>query len=895
MRATRRIVLGAAVLGVLTVVSATPAGARTGRDQLAPSAPTALRVAKAAQKSVTISWKASRDNIEVARYQVRVGRHLSGSTKSKLYRVDTLACGSAYTISVQATDTSGNRSRPASLVTTTKPCSFSTKKSSTAGGGGKGGGSGNKGGTSGGRSAPAPAPEPAPTPDSPSPSPSPSASADAEPPAQPASLWLTAASASQLSVSWSASSDNVGVVSYGAYLDGAAVGSPTSTSYAFSGLGCGTTHELAIDAMDAAGNRSAKTSISAATAACPDTSAPTKPWFVATSSVSGSAVAVTWGTSTDNVGVVGYGIYIGAVRVTDYTGSPVAAWTFTGLTCGTTYLFGIDAFDAAGNRSAKATLSVATTACTDTTPPSAPTGLNASSVSQTGLTFAWVAATDNVGVTGYSVYVNGAGVGTGSGTSYPVSSLACGTAYTLGVEARDGARNVSSRSTLTASTAACPSPAPTTPSAYGAQVFVSTSGNDTTCVRGDQSRPCLTFDRAYRVAQSGDTVSVAGGGYAMTEPNYGGTGIYTTDGHPVTFVCRGDGDVTFAGPIFYFWAGVSNVTFRGGCFRFHVPYIGLGGYSQRTSNITLDGVHMDSFNIAGASNVTIANSEVGPFVACYGPSFEPAYARCDPNSPDPTERFYAGRPEGSGDLQQEPFIHNGGAGKATNITLDHVRVHHISSKWNGTHTGGLLVWGSDGLTIRGSTFDHNAIYDIQFNAGSSDSNVTIENNVFGYPVYSFDPTEPDPGGELPTSFRELGIGTGPGTTNTNWLIRYNSIAHGFITDGLPGTTYNNVRIVGNILGKASTCGSGQPGLTFDHNVFVGRTCGTNALRLTRQPYLDYVGGDYRLVPRSRASCFLENVRRGRLPARPVCVKPTKPGRVKPGKPGRSKHKAVVRE
>ena len=44
-------------------------------------------------------------------------------------------------------------------------------------------------------------------------------------------------------------------------------------------------------------------------------------------------------------------------------------------------------------------------------------------------------------------------------------------------------------------------------------LVVSTSGNDQTCSRGMLSSPCLTFDRAHRLARCGDTVQIAAGRY----------------------------------------------------------------------------------------------------------------------------------------------------------------------------------------------------------------------------------------------------------------------------------------------------------------------------------------------------------------------------------------------
>src|SRR5207248_168229 len=54
--------------------------------------------------------------------------------------------------------------------------------------------------------------------------------------------------------------------------------SPVGTSSTLSGLTCGTSYTLAVDAVDAAGNRSAKsTPLTTSTAACPATTAPSPP------------------------------------------------------------------------------------------------------------------------------------------------------------------------------------------------------------------------------------------------------------------------------------------------------------------------------------------------------------------------------------------------------------------------------------------------------------------------------------------------------------------------------------------------------------------------------------------------------------------------------------------
>jgi chitodextrinase len=98
---------------------------------------------------------------------------------------------------------------------------------------------------------------------------------DTQAPSAPAGLAATTATQTSVSVSWSASTDNVGVVGYDAYRGGVKIDSTTATTYTFGGLSCGTSYSLAVEARDAAGNRSNASAITASTAACPPPSCPT--------------------------------------------------------------------------------------------------------------------------------------------------------------------------------------------------------------------------------------------------------------------------------------------------------------------------------------------------------------------------------------------------------------------------------------------------------------------------------------------------------------------------------------------------------------------------------------------------------------------------------------------
>jgi Big-like domain-containing protein/calcineurin-like phosphoesterase family protein/fibronectin type III domain protein len=84
----------------------------------------------------------------------------------------------------------------------------------------------------------------------------------------------------------------------------------------------------------------------------------------------------------------------------------------------------------------------------DTTAPSKPTNLSATADGSRLVQLAWTASTDNVGVTGYSIYRNGALLTTtGPMPSYDDTTVLPGTSYTYQVRARDAAGNTSSLST----------------------------------------------------------------------------------------------------------------------------------------------------------------------------------------------------------------------------------------------------------------------------------------------------------------------------------------------------------------------------------------------------------------------------------------------------------------
>jgi chitodextrinase len=171
---------------------------------------------------------------------------------------------------------------------------------------------------------------------------------------------LRTSTEASLTVAWSPSTEPTGVAGYGMYLDGVRVDAASSAPYTFTGLACNKTYTVGVDAVDPAGNRSTISSTMLSTSACSDKLPPTKPTGLAVSNITGTTVTFSWLASTDAVGVKGYDVYVGSARAATTTSLGMALGS---LTCGTSVVLGVEAFDASGNRSQRATLNVTLAAC----------------------------------------------------------------------------------------------------------------------------------------------------------------------------------------------------------------------------------------------------------------------------------------------------------------------------------------------------------------------------------------------------------------------------------------------------------------------------------------------------------------------------------------------------
>jgi glucose/arabinose dehydrogenase len=177
-----------------------------------------------------------------------------------------------------------------------------------------------------------------------------------------------------------------------------------------------------------------------------DTQAPTAPSGLKIANLACRSVNMSWGASSDNVGVAFYDIYHDGQLITSVSGSTLS--TSVPLTPGVSWGLYVNGRDAAGNVSqSSATVPVAVPQCVaDTQSPTTPTGLKGSATG-TSASLNWAASSDNIGVTAYDVFRNDAKVGSTATLSFTDSGLAANTAYRYAVAARDAQNNSSGRST----------------------------------------------------------------------------------------------------------------------------------------------------------------------------------------------------------------------------------------------------------------------------------------------------------------------------------------------------------------------------------------------------------------------------------------------------------------
>jgi chitodextrinase len=392
-----------------------PLATSTLADTTAPSVPNNLRQTGSTISSISIAWDASSDNVGVATYEIYRNGTLVRSQAGTSFTDTGLAVYTGYIYTITARDSANNASNLSA------PLNGGTAQDVTA-------------------------------------------------PSVPDNLRKTSSSVSSISLAWNASTDDVGTTGYKIYRNGILIASPASTSYTDTGLTVSTSYSYTVSARDGAGNTSAQ-SAPFVTNSSDDTTAPSVPANVHTTTVLDTSISIAWNASTDDVGTTGYKIYRNGTLVGTSVGN---SFTDTGLQPVTDYTYVIKSYDAANNVS-NGSLALDTQTAYDTTAPSVPANLASPHQTDTSIDLTWDVATDNVAVAGYDLYRDGVLITTTASTSYSDSGLSVDTAYSYKVRAHDASNNNSAQSSSLGSRTLTDQVAPASPTNLATTTQTTTS------------------------------------------------------------------------------------------------------------------------------------------------------------------------------------------------------------------------------------------------------------------------------------------------------------------------------------------------------------------------------------------------------------------------------------
>jgi chitodextrinase len=433
-------------------------------DTQAPSVPGNLTAANTTQTATQLSWNASTDNVGVTGYRVYVDGNLNGTTTNLNYNVAGLTASTTYNMEVSAIDAAGNESGRAAINVTTLPVAYCNAKGNNSNNewiqsvslGSFSNDSGNNGGYGNF------------TTQTINVAPGQSYNMTLTPGFSGASyneywlIWIDYNKDGDFTdvgeVAFNPGNGSNSTVSASITIPANATGNTRmriAMRWNSSPSSCGTFPYGEVEdytiSFDGSGG---------------DTQAPSTPGNLTASNTTQTSTQLSWNASTDNVGVTGYRVYVDG----NLAGTTASLnYNVAGLTAGTTYNMEVSAIDAAGNESVRASINVTTPNSSDTQAPSTPGNLTASNTTQTSTQLSWNASTDNVGVTGYRVYVNGILNGNTASLDYSVTGLTASTTYNMEVSAIDAAGNESGRAAINV----------TTEDEVGPPAYCTSKGNNT--------------------------------------------------------------------------------------------------------------------------------------------------------------------------------------------------------------------------------------------------------------------------------------------------------------------------------------------------------------------------------------------------------------------------------
>jgi len=296
-------------------------------DTIAPTAPGSLTATAVSWSQIDLNWTAASDNVGVVAYSVERCKgtgcsnfSVQGISNTTHYFSRSLQSETSYTYRVRAYDAADNYGPYSNVATATTLVQ------------------------------------------------------DTIAPTVPGDFRFTAVGPSDITLSWTVSTDNVAVAGY--ELErcsgiGCSFGTFTyvlpggsRTSFNDPVITAGTSYSYRIKAYDAENNFSPYSAVLTAVAGS-DATAPTVPTEVTATAVSASEINLSWAASTDDVSVTGYRVErckgVGCSDFVQVAAPTGTSHSSTALTPGTSYSFRVRATDGAGNLSEYSAVASATT------------------------------------------------------------------------------------------------------------------------------------------------------------------------------------------------------------------------------------------------------------------------------------------------------------------------------------------------------------------------------------------------------------------------------------------------------------------------------------------------------------------------------------------------------
>jgi hypothetical protein len=421
----------------------------------------------------------------------------------------------------------------------------------------------------------------------------------------------------------------------------------------------------------------------------------------------------------------------------------------------------------------------------DRNPPTTPTAIAVTGVTRTSISLAWQPASDAGGVASYGLYRDDFRIGAAKETNATFAGLACGATYFLQLDAADRSGNRSGKEWIEVATTPCP---------VVGDLLVSPSGSDANACT--QTAPCLTLDRAYRVAKPGQVVDVADGIYPGQAITHHPAKIASAD-----VVIRGSGgDASFTGTLRIY---ASHIDLRG--IAGNRVNVTPNPYPTDTppTDVTLRDVEAKGFDIMSSRDVRVLGGDYGT-TADYG-SHVKSCASCK----------YGSR----------------------NILISGVKIHDVVKKTPGAHVDCLHVWNTNGIVIRDSVFANCEHFNILFtwtssHTGKTPDNIIIENNFLEC---------------CRSGYYSVLFGDGHGEVWRNVLMRNNSTTKNFVVGSNSTNSRSNLRFFANIAPSLPFGMCGRVGIVLDYNIWSrGSKCGAHDA-VAPNGFRDPANLDFRLV------------------------------------------------